>query len=182
MGESMKEDEKSFVDTEVDILEHSPLRVLGYFGRIGRILGTVAAKGSRYVAFSSDVGEAFRPVVDQKYVKIGYGVAIAYVITDVGLTGYQAHKKGSDVTRATLQQATFQLFGSLLIPSLVIHQGVHLAQKGFLKVKVPKVQRWGPVIAGLAMIPFMPVLIDEPVEHAVHWGFNRFWPEKTKHE
>ncbi len=40
-----------------EVLEDTPLRLLGYFGRVGRLLGNVASKGHRYVAYSSDVGE-----------------------------------------------------------------------------------------------------------------------------
>eukprot|EP00512_Aurantiochytrium_limacinum_P007603 CAMPEP_0171526244 /NCGR_PEP_ID=MMETSP0959-20130129/10272_1 /TAXON_ID=87120 /ORGANISM="Aurantiochytrium limacinum, Strain ATCCMYA-1381" /LENGTH=203 /DNA_ID=CAMNT_0012067619 /DNA_START=113 /DNA_END=724 /DNA_ORIENTATION=+ len=167
-----------------ETLENTPLRVLGYFGRLGRVFGRVLAKGSRYVAFSSDVGEAFRPVVDPKYVRLGYGIAIAYVVADVGLVTYHAHKHQEDVTRAFSKQLTFQVFGSLLLPSVIIHQGVHFSEKTFKKMG--RFQKWGPVFAGLGIIPFMPMLIDEPVEHVVDMAFDRFWPEegkfKSKHE
>ncbi|GBG27263.1 Mitochondrial fission process protein 1 [Hondaea fermentalgiana] len=170
---------------EQELLENSPLRVLGYFGRLGRLAGMAFSKGSRYIAYSSDVGEAFRPVIDPKYVRAGYGVAIAYVIADIGLVTHRAYKLKEDYTRAFCSQTTFQVLGSLVIPSIVIHQGVHLSQKGFAKMK--RFQKWGPVLTGLAMIPFMPVLIDEPVEHLVEMGFDKFWPEektpgKVKHE
>lgn len=33
-----------------ETLENTPLRVLGYFGRLGRVFGRVLAKGSRYVS------------------------------------------------------------------------------------------------------------------------------------
>ncbi len=109
---------------------------------------------------------------------MGYGVAIAYVAADVGLTAYCAHKRNENVARATASQLTFQVLGSLVLPSLVIHQGVHLAEKAFAKSPMPRVHRWGPVFTGLAIIPLMPVLIDEPVEHAVEWGFDKYWPEE----
>mmetsp|Transcript_7088 Transcript_7088/g.12453 ORF Transcript_7088/g.12453 Transcript_7088/m.12453 type:complete len:216 (-) Transcript_7088:274-921(-) len=163
---------------EVELMEDTPLRVLGYFGRLGRLAGMALAKGSRYVAYSSDVGESFRPVVDPKYVRAGYGIAIAYVATDVALVAKAAQERKEDVARATSQQLTFQVLGSLLLPSIAIHQGVHLAQKTFFKVG--RFQKWGPVVTGLAMIPFMPVLIDEPVEHAVHYAFNELWPVGEK--
>ncbi len=42
------------------------------------------------------------------------------------------------------------MLGSLIVPSIVLHQGVALATKGFNKVQ--RFQRWGPSAVGLAMI------------------------------
>lgn len=46
--------------------------------------------GSRYVAYTSDIGEAFRPVVPPMLVTAGYAVSWAYLIGDVGYEGYKA--------------------------------------------------------------------------------------------
>ena len=37
------------------------------------------------------------------------------------------------------------------------------------------VQERGPTIAGLATIPFLP-LVDHPIEHAVEGVFDKAWP------
>jgi hypothetical protein len=39
-------------DIELELLEDSPLRWLGYFGRYGRVLAASLAKGSRYIAYT----------------------------------------------------------------------------------------------------------------------------------
>uniref|UniRef100_A0A7S2S404 Mitochondrial fission process protein 1 n=1 Tax=Mucochytrium quahogii TaxID=96639 RepID=A0A7S2S404_9STRA len=140
------------------VLEDSPLRVFGYAGRIGRLAALALSRGSRYIAYSSDVGEAFRPVVDPKYIRIGYGVAITYVCTDIALYTHRAYEQGKDTTRAFIHQTTFQTLASLALPSLVIHQGVHLSQKAF--TKMGRFQRYGPVVTGLLMIPLMPPLVS----------------------
>lgn len=57
----------------------SDLRYLGYLGRI-RALATA---GSRYLAYTSDFGEAFRPVVGRRIVQTTYGISWAYVTLDV---------------------------------------------------------------------------------------------------
>jgi fission process protein 1 len=165
---------RSVEDLELKLLEDSPLRWLAYLGRYGRVLAASVAKGSRYIAYTSDVGEAFRPVLDERVVKAGYAVAIAYVVTEIGLTTHRAQSKGEDVKRAFAQVTTFQMLGSLIVPSIVLHTGVSQATKVFIKVQ--RFQRWGPSAVGLAMIPFMPTLIDEPIEHAVHSAFDAYWP------
>ena len=59
--DSVPADTSAFEDDP--FLENPALRGLGLMGRVGRLLGLAFAKGSRYLAYSSDVGEAFRPVV-----------------------------------------------------------------------------------------------------------------------
>ena len=44
----------------------------------------------RYTAYSSDIGEAFRPVVPQWAVKATYGLAITYIAGEVGVATYKA--------------------------------------------------------------------------------------------
>jgi hypothetical protein len=39
----------------------------------------------------SDIGEAFRPIVNRKIVAGAYGISIAYVFGDIGFEGYKAH-------------------------------------------------------------------------------------------
>jgi len=46
-------------------------------------------KSARFLAYSSDVGEAFRPVVPTSLVNASYGLAIGYCAYDVGYAGYQ---------------------------------------------------------------------------------------------
>ena len=53
-------------------------RYLGYLARAQRYL----IQGSRYVAYTSDIGEAFRPVVPPSIVTAGYAISWAYLIGD----------------------------------------------------------------------------------------------------
>lgn len=50
-----------------------------------------------------------------------------------------------------------------------------------ITAKIGRFQRWGPTIAGLAVIPFLPVFLDEPAEQAVEWVFHKAWPVPGKH-
>jgi hypothetical protein len=54
-----------------------------------QVTGGAASGGVRYLAFTSDVGEAVRPVVSRTVVNATYAVAIAYMVGDVAYNGYQ---------------------------------------------------------------------------------------------
>ena len=70
---------------KLDTLD-SNARYLGYFARAQRYI----VQGSRYVAYTSDIGEAFRPVVPPSVVTAGYAVSWAYLVGDVAYEGYKA--------------------------------------------------------------------------------------------
>jgi fission process protein 1 len=134
---------------------------------------------SRYVAYASDVGEALRPVRSSGFVNGCYGVAISYVCADIGYSCWKEnernpgdwHKIGRTFAHATL----FQGVASLLLPSLIIHSAVHYSHKPLLKLgRIPG--RWGPVLIGLGLIPFLPAVCDHPVEWALDEGFKTYWP------
>ena len=55
---------------------NSEARYLGYAAR----LRTALRSAHRYVAYTSDVGEAFRPVVSPLVVRAAYGVSWAYLV------------------------------------------------------------------------------------------------------
>lgn len=151
------------------------LRLKQVFAVKTAALSKAAAANARYIAYSSDVGEAFRPVVPRWAVTATYGVAIAYVAGDVGYTGYvESQRPGGNVARATAHAALFQGAASLVGPAIIIHQAVHVAQ-GVAK-RSGRFVRWGPTLTGLAIIPFLPVMLDEPCEHAIGFLFDKLWP------
>jgi fission process protein 1 len=45
----------------------------------------------RYVAYTSDIGESFRPVAHPWLVRGAYGISWAYILGDVGYEGYKAY-------------------------------------------------------------------------------------------
>lgn len=103
------------------------------------------------------------------------------IVVDVGLHAKDAQDKGEDVMRTVAHQTTFQMLASLIIPSVIIHQAVHASQKQF--ARIGRFTRWGPVGVGLALIPLMPVCIDEPVEIGIEYLFDKYWPvDNSKHK
>ncbi|KAI8924344.1 mitochondrial 18kDa protein, partial [Entophlyctis helioformis] len=154
---------------DVDSTE-TPFRYLGYAAR----LRTLAMAGSRYLAYTSDVGEAFRPVVPRSVVNAAYGISFAYVGADIIYEGYKSHHRGdsqTELARAVTQRTIFQGLASLLIPAISIHTAVDLTAKALRNSKPGMLRTWGPTTVGLLVIPAMP-LVDHPVESAVEYAFD----------
>ncbi|KIW19911.1 hypothetical protein PV08_00486 [Exophiala spinifera] len=56
-------------------------------------LRTIMLSAHRYVAYTSDIGESFRPVAHPWLVRGAYGVSWAYVLGDVANEGWRAYKR-----------------------------------------------------------------------------------------
>ncbi|KAJ3177154.1 hypothetical protein HDU87_004646 [Geranomyces variabilis] len=159
----------------------TPLRFLAYAARFRQI----AITGSRYLAYTSDVGEAFRPVVNKRIVNAAYGISFAYVGFDIGLEAWKAKQRGADnleLTRVVAERSLFQGLASLLLPAVTIHTVVDLTGKA-LKNKPPSTfVRWTPTVAGLLVVPFLPIMYDHPLEHFIAKTFDKVWPlERPAH-
>ncbi|KAI8098905.1 mitochondrial 18kDa protein, partial [Halteromyces radiatus] len=150
---------------EVDTIQTNA-RYLAYASR----LKTAVAASSRYLAYSSDIGESFRPVVSPAVVRAAYGVSWGYVLVDMSYEGYKAHHAGDSNQQAALamvHRGAFQAIASMMFPMITIHTAVKYSAKAFKNVKNPKIRTWGPTSIGLAIVPFLPYLFDEPVEKAM---------------
>lgn len=151
------------------------LRIRQLFNVKMATVGRAALMNVRYTAYASDVGEAFRPIVPRWAVNATYGLAIAYITGDIGYTAYkEAQKPEPNVPRAAAHATLFQLSASLVLPAVMIHQTVHVA--GTMFKRAGRFTKWGPTVTGLALIPFLPTLLDEPCEHAIDWAFEKYWP------
>jgi fission process protein 1 len=183
------------VDTSKDPVHEENLppgaRWMAYAGRLRALLAA-----GRYMAYTSDVGEAFRPVVPPAVVTAAYAASFAYVGADVLVEGWHSVGRGDALggpdgtARRVLERATFQGLASLAVPAVTIHGVVHATQRAldgwwdrrhaFKRPEGPaaaslpphhgwaghRVLRWAPSAAGLAVIPLLP-LVDEPIEHGV---------------
>lgn len=156
-------------------------RYLAYLGRAKIALVRAVKTNLRYAAYSSDLGEALRPVVPGSVVAGFYFISFAYVGGDVAYTGYieKKERKSSDmmVARQVTETALFQIVASLAIPTAVIHTAVHQTHnlcKSLSKAS-PTLLRWGPSAVGMMCMPLLP-LVDEPVERATETLFDSIWP------
>ncbi|PHH66788.1 hypothetical protein CDD81_5920 [Ophiocordyceps australis] len=183
----------------------SKLRYAAYATRFRTLLTTA----HRYVAYTSDIGESFRPVAHPKVVRSAYAISWAYIIGDVSYEGYKAYWQNQrvlypnrklterqekaagppapasasaqpgkvspleDWRTVMVQRAVFQSIASMGLPALTIHSVVRYSGKALRNVKNVKVRTWAPIGLGLAVVPFLPSMFDEPVEHAVEWLFHK---------
>ncbi|OTB06281.1 hypothetical protein M426DRAFT_319023 [Hypoxylon sp. CI-4A] len=65
----------------------SNVRYAAYANR----LRTIMLSAHRYVAYTSDIGESFRPVAHPWLVRGAYGVSWAYILGDVSYEGYKSY-------------------------------------------------------------------------------------------
>ncbi|KAJ3806918.1 mitochondrial 18 KDa protein-domain-containing protein [Lentinula lateritia] len=175
------------IQSEVDHLadknvdsKDTELRYMAYGAR----LRTALRASTRYIAYTSDIGEAFRPVVPPWIVTAAYGISWLYLTGDVGYETYKAHRQGpsaleaanfSEPTRlafTAVQRATFQSIASMALPALTIHTAVNQAKKAFVNVKNPRLKVWGPTATGLSLVPGLPYIFDHPVEQVTEKAFE----------
>lgn len=77
-------DDNEIKDMVVEIKQAGAPRYLAYSATFARLF--------RYLAFTSDVGEALRPVASARLVNASYGVAFGYCVTDVAWEAYKLRK------------------------------------------------------------------------------------------
>lgn len=164
----------------------------------------------RYVAYTSDIGESFRPVAHPLLVRSAYGISWAYILGDVSYEGYRAYwhnqrkmnpqveltpqqekatglprtepaagKKGEAISpledwrTVVAQRAIFQSVASMGLPAFTIHSVVRYSGRAMKGLKNKTLRTWGPIGLGLAVVPLLPTMFDEPVENAVEWLFHK---------
>ena len=137
--------------------------MLAYLSRVKAIFALTAVKAKaalkanlRYAAYSSDVGEAARPVVPPWVVKLSYATVGVYVTGDIGYECYNLKNKHDlqwtdwAIARTAAHAATFQGIASIGIPFVLIHSAVKYSALGFAKY-APGGLKWGPSVVGLSM-------------------------------
>ncbi|TDL29152.1 hypothetical protein BD410DRAFT_735881 [Rickenella mellea] len=160
---------------------NSEIRYMAYGAR----LRTALRATTRYIAYTSDVGEAFRPVVPPWVVTSAYGISWLYLVGDVSFETWKAKRQGptaleaahfSESTRLGLvavKRSIFQSVASMALPAFTIHTVVAQSKRAWVKAKSPRLKAWGPTVTGLAVVPLLPYLFDHPVEkvtdHAFEW-------------
>ncbi|KAL2866875.1 mitochondrial fission process 1 family protein [Aspergillus lucknowensis] len=203
---------------------NTPYRYAGYANRIRTLL----LSAHRYVAYTSDIGESFRPVAHPYLVRSAYGISWTYLIGDVAHEGYkaylrnrhvlappcEAYKDSSDVTQQQIvlgmatgniagsltssdppeseltpwptahvpliedyrmvmaKRAVFQSVASMGLPALTIHSVVKYSGRALKGSKTTFMRTWVPIGLGLAVVPFLPYVLDHPVDEAVDWLFR----------
>ncbi|GFF27886.1 uncharacterized protein R740 [Aspergillus udagawae] len=197
----------------------TPYRYAGYVNRIRTIL----LSAHRYVAYTSDIGESFRPVAHPYLVRTAYGISWTYLLGDVAHEGHkaylrnrhvlappgEAYKDAKDLTAnevvrgmatgdmggpsagaelapwpttripliedyrmVMVKRAVFQSIASMGLPAFTIHSVVKYSGRMMKDNKNVFMRTWTPIGLGLAVVPFLPYIFDEPVDEAVEWSFR----------
>ncbi|EED18253.1 conserved hypothetical protein [Talaromyces stipitatus ATCC 10500] len=243
--QKLSRDLQKLVDREDDYYDelYSPYSIdstntkFRYAAYVNRIR-TILLSAHRYVAYTSDIGESFRPVAHPYLVRGAYAISWTYILGDVGHEGYkaylrnrravippgEAYKDATDLkanhvmlgmatgniggpltsesgprteseggdksdplvpwatTRIPLiddyrmvmaKRAVFQSIASMGLPAFTIHSVVRYSGRALKNSKNTLIRTWGPIGLGLSVVPMLPYLFDEPVEHAVEWSFEK---------
>ncbi|KAG5364737.1 hypothetical protein CKK34_3560 [Yarrowia sp. E02] len=178
--------------------EQGGVRYAAYASRIRTIL----AATHRYVAYTSDIGESFRPVAHPKLVSMAYGVSWAYLIGDVAYESWKARQMqlglyvpgekpwskppqlteqqreeishgAKDWRLVGLKRAVFQSLASMGLPAFTIHSTVKYTGLALKNNPNKTLRTYGPVALGLGIVPALPYMFDEPVEHVVDYVFDK---------
>lgn len=147
-------------ENHVDLV-YSPLRIAGY--------SQAFAAAFRYLAFTSDFGEALRPIVAKGVVTSTYLIAGGYCVTDVAWEAYKLKQRGyrtidqkpMSMSQLIVERSTFQAIASVAVPFALIHTTVNVSHRIFQKLG--RFNRYGPSLCGLALIPLLPMYLDKPV-------------------
>lgn len=144
----------------------STVRYAAYSARIRTIL--LAAQ--RYVAYTSEIGESFRPVAHPKLVRSAYAVSWAYIGGDVFYEGYKAYLRQKlatdtqtdknlppiallprkvpaidDYKVVAVKRAVFQTIASMGLPAFTIHTIVRYSGRAMKNFKNRTLRTWGPI-------------------------------------
>lgn len=185
--------------------EEGSLRYAAYANRFRTIL----LASHRYVAYTSDIGESFRPVAHPYLVTVGYAVSWMYLLGDVGYASWKVKMKSegrylphmkpwdypypppsasaaelykkevagnaadSDWRVMFVKRGVFQSLASMALPAFTIHLAVRYSSVAFKNSALKSLRTYGPVAVGLGIVPLLPYIFDEPVEHAVDWVFDK---------
>lgn len=193
------------IDDDSIAQDEGSLRYAAYANRFRTIL----LASHRYVAYTSDIGESFRPVAHPYLVTFGYAVSWVYLLSDVSYASWKVKLKnegryvphlrpwdypypppntaaaeiykaevGNDLAETDwrvqfVKRGVFQSLASMALPAFTIHSAVRYSSVLFKNSTVKPLKTYGPVTIGLGIVPLLPYIFDEPVEHAVDWAFDK---------
>ncbi len=123
----------------------------------------------RLTAFTSEVGESFRPIIRRWLVLGSYGVSWLYVFTDIAIQGFEAADNTAasacSIRRRIVRASIFHTIATMLVPAVTVHTVVQVGTALIKKLAgLPAWFSWMPTAVGIGIIPLL-VLLDRPFEH-----------------
>ena len=149
---------------------------MGYPAWMARLFAS-----QRYFAYTSEVGESFRPLIPRPLVNTAYGISIGYVFADVYVNTHDQFQKTKDIKKTSIMAGDLLLwhtFASMVFPAVSIHSIVKYSGKAmdFTTIKnVPIFRRWLPTLLGLGSIPFIIHPLDRMTDYLMDKSIRRFY-------
>ena len=129
----------------------------------------------RALAYASEVGESFRPIIPKYIVNMAYITSLLYVGADTMIYRYEMienKKTKKEINIATIDRLIWHSLASMILPALAIHSIVKYSSKGIDKFNMfgtmPKTRIWIPTLLALGCIPF----IIHPIDHFADYAMN----------
>jgi mitochondrial fission process protein 1 len=142
----------------------------------------------RLLAYTSEVGEAMRPIIPKSIVSGAYLISIGYIILDIFVKTTEMIPKQQNVPLEFCSLVCWHSLASLALPAIVIHRTVKITGGIQNKImnkfptKFPKIYsryyRFFPTAIGLITIPFIihPIdnLTDKIVDTSKEWIIDKY--------
>jgi fission process protein 1 len=133
------------------------LRYAGYFGQAAR-----AVKYGQLVTV---------PAMDPRIVRGTSIVSCCYILGDVIFEADKAHHIYGEDLNGTVRTATerllFQVLSSVVLPYATVRAIVTTSRRR-VGNSPSMLSRWGPQLAGLAVLPILPMIYDQPCNQLVN--------------
>jgi mitochondrial fission process protein 1 len=134
-----------------------------------RQIGTLLRAG-RLVSYSSEVGEAVRPIAPAWIVKFLWGFSFAYVGADLVHHGYVRKDLEKDkLWKNVADRTLWHLSASIIVPAATIHTVVGASKKLLFKTRYGRYAGLLSTSIGLGMIPF----IVHPIDNGTDWVMDQ---------
>jgi fission process protein 1 len=137
----------------------------------------------RYIGYSNEIGEAFRPIIPSRIVTYSYILEFVYFISDTIHKGHKAYienKHDKDVikhiSKASIYTITWQCFASVILPAFTINRLVKLF--GYLTRHYSKnryIISYFPTFIGLSIIPVLPGILDPIVDKVMEETLGKYY-------
>ncbi|XP_067640471.1 mitochondrial fission process protein 1 isoform X2 [Eurosta solidaginis] len=132
----------------------------------------------RYMGYSNEVGEAFRPLIHRNIVRSSYLLATGYVCADAidkSVKEYQRKSSIKQIAKVTGDVFTWQMLASVIIPGVIINRITLLAGYLLRRNDVRKsLRKIMPTTIGLCSIPIIIGPIDKFTDHLMDATYRSF--------
>lgn len=169
-------------------VDHNTDNYLGYARFVG--LMKRAMPIARPLAYTSEVGEAFRPLAHPYAIRAAYGLSIGYVIVDTCIHIASVHKQTenqSNQMELTIingtDKAIWHTFASMIFPAITVHTIVKYSALIINKTlhQTPQIMKASSLLSvaiGLCSIPLIIHPLDHLTDYLMDNTIRRFYNDK----